>query len=218
MGTLCILNLVLESFASCMSVSTNGFQVLILDLDETLVANVSMEHFLSIQKDLSVESLHEFINGNDYFWIMRDHYKEFLATCESTFPIIGVYSAAPEKYVQILVDHLFSKKPAIVFSGEFCLEGWKVHDFIESKLETMFPERTFSAENILYIDDRPSVFVRLCENGDITPDPSNVFAIPEFSPCMGVSKNDRTLEVLSTIFKQGKFDTLEELQKLFSSH
>lgn len=166
-------------------------KVIVLDLDQTLVATQDDEHTLKTLGIMSNPKLMELRNrtyylsiedlqkpgvGSKYnFWgIIRPHTYEFLTFCFSYFKIVAVWSAGKRKYVEAIVDYLFRDLPSphVMFTQDDITTGPGGH--VEKPLTKMIESNPvlrhyMSLANTFALDDNSMTFHLNPGNGVLIP-------------------------------------------------
>lgn len=160
----------------------------ILDLDETLVSTqedlsdltrlkiLSDPKLMSLRPRIYVLEMNDVITPTgtgktDMMWgIVRPHVMEFLIFCFSYFKIVAIWSAGQNKYVDVIVNHLFKdlKPPHVIFSMDDI--GSKITKPIVEMIAKVTNLKDYmSLENTLVIDDRIDNFSANPKNGILIP-------------------------------------------------
>jgi hypothetical protein len=136
-----------------------------LDLDATLVDTFGDEEIRQYLDDEDPQLMERYfeINSDSYMmWgSLRPHTKEFLATCQEVFDMVGIWSAGTYDYVHMIVDDVLEIEPSFVWTRndcEFHYDPYLCEVIRQKPLQLLFdampcidPKRT------LIVDDYSSV-------------------------------------------------------------
>jgi len=129
------------------SVSANMVQLLILDLDETLIH--ATEHELDFAPDFKIEP---------YFVYKRPYLETFLAFCQQNFKV-GIWTTAGSEFAKVVFENAFPKNYSVEFiwSNKRCTRAFDPnlmeHYYIKNLAK--LKRRGYRLEQTIMVDDTP---------------------------------------------------------------
>lgn len=180
------------------------------------------EHLLSCTYRLNLDNPNSEYNYNDMgpeFGIYRPRLKEFLHYIIEEFEEIYVYSAGGIKYVNTLVDYIFSPynyTPKVILSSNNCIEedGLKKKDLELIYAKSRETGGNANETNTYILDDRDDIILQ----------PDNHIHIPDFEvPEIKIDNDREKRETVNEFIKyvihsNAKDDTFSSLIKFFESN
>jgi hypothetical protein len=206
-------------------------QVIILDIDETLVHTFQDITSFKILKPMTTNSFfairHRIYNmtlidvgepiGSGDVWEMwgieREGLIKFLKYCFQRFTYVIIWSAGQKKYVQRLSERLFrwSDDPHLILSWDDCRKSENMYDKPITYLKNIMPAISgkITLQNTFIIDDRQDNFNRANKNNGIP--------IPPYNPDPTLSTmtaSDDVLEKLIIWFDRPEVRKCKDIRKL----
>jgi TFIIF-interacting CTD phosphatase-like protein len=209
---------------------------IVLDLDETLVHTADDFNKLAELKILTDPKLADLksrifnvtlhdvteLKGSGVvtkMWgITRPHLTEFIKFCFSYFRIVAVWSAGKKRYVEEVVNTIFSniRMPHIIFTYNDCAYGQRnvlVKPIAKLISQISGLEKYMSLNNTFIIDDRETVFTSV--------NPHNGIIIPAYDPDPNITslrKDDKSLQQLMQWFSSPTVIASNNVQLLNKSN